>query len=292
MHKALPIVVTALVLAVLAAPARECWPGEPDSSPAAAEEADEGAAEAPSGQEVVSKVSEKVSEFSRRTEKWFDQLAHYELVGWIASALLFLLTATLLLFGWALLRTFFVPVSGAVGSAAGALLTLGLVAVVAPEAREEVKLVALVVGVLAGGLILVFSAMKMRPFACMFIVLSPFLIISTALFPLGRTGAALAILAVLIGVALGCMSMHHMRPMAILSTSLLGAVCLTAFCGALTRLWGLAFLQKGWVFLMQNPLILLVGLVLVALGGANFQWSAGPGELPAEVSGRPWSRRS
>ena len=158
-------------------------------------------------------------------------------------------------------------------------MALELVAVFAPGAKEGTKMVSLVTGAIIGGAFYFLAAAKARPLACMFITLAPFLVIATILFSLGPSGATVAAAAVLAGLVLGTISMWHLRPMAIMSTSLFGAVCLMAVWGALSRLLKVGFMQSSLKFLIAHPWAFISAILFVAVMGANLQSTLGMGKM-------------
>ena len=190
----------------------------------------------------------------------------------------FLAGGLLLLFGWSLLRTFFVPISALVGAVSGAGMGAGLAMTVAEDSSMPL-LVGIGVGVVLGLPLFLTTALKARPICWILLGALPFALLGTLLFPLSPLAACTSLM---VGAGVGLFTAMKRRVILIISTSVLGALCMTFCWGVTTYTLDKEPLTKAFDSALQHPFLLLLGVALLAFVGADFQLVLGLADTEGE----------
>ena len=80
------------------------------------------------------------------------------------------------------------------------------------------------------------------------------------------------------GFLAGFGAMIEVRPLAIVTTSALGAIIFMGLWGLLSHLIEpqAAFVRKSFQWFVANPLMLIIACAVLAFVGVNYQFSTGP----------------
>ena len=231
------------------------------------------------GAVVRDAAEERAQQYAAHWQRAIFVLTQDKSFGWMAAAFLLAFGALSLFFGWALVKSAFLPIAATVGCGAGALLGMHMALLVSPAGWGEPVVRPMIWGGTIGLIALLGAAIKARPLAWMLVVAAPFFVASVVVFPLEPGGALLALISVAGGLLLALFAAIKPRLVAAASSGLLGALCL-AFCwGALARLTGLPFLTASFQAAIAHPLALMAGIVLVAVAGADLQCVLGPTDI-------------
>jgi hypothetical protein len=207
-------------------------------------------------------------------------------VGWPRALVLLAAGLAMLAFGWALLKTLFLPLSVLVAAATGGFLSAEAARCLSETESAAAVMAFMGLGAVLGAVFCFILARKVRPLAWMLVVAAPFLILSVFLFPLGFGGAALAVAAAAGGLVLGFLATSRHRILVILSNSLLGAMCAASAIAMMIHLSGIASLLNALDWTLEAGWPVLVGLVLVMGAGTNFQLTFGPPDEAAAIQKR------
>lgn len=183
------------------------------------------------------------------------------------------------LFGWALLKTFFVPVVTFAGCATGGFLAWSLHSSYSANPTANMGMVTTVLGMVMGAAFYFVVGRKFKPLGMFLTVFTPFLIICSILYPYSGL-QALAALG--LGAVFAMIAMLKLRPVAVLSTSLLGAFALMIGVRLFQQAAGIQWILPVLEWFTENPAILLLILVVAVLVGAHIQLTAGPGDIEFE----------
>ena len=245
------------------------------------------AKEAPAPEEkagLAERAQAKLTKFSKHVDKAFAAVAERRLLGLVLIPVSLVAGGVLLLFGWRLLNGLFVPFATVMGALLGGFLAFQVVLALSAEPGTSTLVGVSIVGVVAGVALFCGTALKAVPVAWMLIVAAPFLVVSTFLFPLGRTGQLVAVITVVVGMVLGFASMMKRQPMVIFSTALLGSISLVFCFGIVTHLTEAEALQSVLDFVYKYPFALLGAIGLLTLVGGDLQFITAPSEeLEAEL---------
>jgi len=233
----------------------------------------------------VRQTGQKLAGYGKYWDKALAHLTAKKPFGWLLASVTLGFGVVLLLFGWSFLRAAFVPISAIVGSSAGAFMALEFVVALWPGAGEQKALPVLIIGGAMGALAFVAMAWRVRPLAWMFVAAAPFLVASVLLYPLSSAGRTAAILCAAGGLVAGVAVALRRRASTVISTALLGTLCLTFSWGMLTYLLHSAGARTLFTVAVQNPLALFLCMAVLAFVGADFQFILGARESgPAEPS--------
>ena len=274
----------AVVLAgLLGPPCCVCLAQENSEAAEKIEEKTAEVTEPPSAEQLRLKAEALLGQFAQYANRFLGDLCANPMLGWLGAAVTLALGMVLLMFGWTLLRAVFVPFCAVVGFATGASAAAAIVLSAMPDASPGAKRLLLSAAAVGGTVVYGATALKARPIACMLVVAAPFLAVAALLLPLGGIGVVLGMGAVVLALAFGFGSVLTLRPLAIVSTAALGAVCLAACWGLLGHLLGEGLVRKSADWSISHPLALVVLVLCLAIVGASFQFNVGPreGEPPA-----------
>ena len=234
---------------------------------------------------VLEEAKDSLTRAATYTDELLDELSDSAAIGWPAAAVAMLLGGALLAYGWALFRNLFLPVCAVVGLATGSSVAAAVVLSAMQDVSPALRQLSLLVGASAGTVIYLVIAAKARPIACIMVIAAPFLILAALLLPLGSTGSVLALAAIVLALAMGFGSVIKLRPLAIVSTAVLGAVCLAVWWGLLSHLCEISFIDRSSRWAMSHPWALIVVVACLAALGISFQLNLGPG------GAETWSER-
>jgi hypothetical protein len=252
------------------------------------EEPDDAAVNAPTlGERVAERreaIGKKVQSLSLRANAWFENLSARPFRAWAFVAFAAGFGLLMLLYGWALIKSFMVPFAPVWGLVLGGFTAFSMVKMfmVGGDSALWQRLVMMGGGALFGVGLFMFAALRAKPVAALLVVLSPFLIAATFV---ASSSVQMAIAIFFVGFVAGFAAMIQVRPIAIISTSLFGALSLLSVYGVLAYLLApeaeateeapsamIGSIQ--WLF--ANPWMLLLILAMVAFLGCNFQFATGP----------------
>lgn len=191
----------------------------------------------------------------------------------------------LLLFGWALLRAAFLPLSSVVGASTGLFMALEVTVGLLPGATEHTKISVLAAGAVLGLLVFTAAAWKLKSMAWMLVTAAPFLVASVLLYPLGLAGAIAAIGSAIAALAVGLAVALKRRTLTVLSTAVLGTLSLTFCWSLLTYLVGGEGMRAWFNSAIEHPYTLFLSMGVVALLGGDFQFVFGPKDTTSRKPG-------
>lgn len=273
-HMAVPFLCIALLFTCVCGGSEEgiadAPPAKPDTEGRAM-----GAAE-----DLREKTEETVKDLGNKVNLELGRVAEKPLKAWCAFGLMVVVGIISLLFGWTIVHSFLVPFAPLWGLALGVATSYSVIQAFYSDWGEYVKLALLGAGALLGMSLFLFTAIRAKPIAAFLIVMSPFLVASAFLLDYSmQTGIALFV----IGFVAGFAAMIEIRPLAIGSTSLLGALCFGGAYGLLARLLrgeGTRFLDDSFNWLLANPWMLLIAVGAIMSMGMSFQFASGPRTSP------------
>ena len=234
--------------------------------------------------EMAVRTEKKLAGFSEYVRDMLARFSQERSVARVVFAAGSVVGLLLLFAGWLLLRALFVPVSAIIGLGTGAFLAMTLLSGVlsgspSPDASSSgnyLLLGAMLLAAVAVGVFYGLLAAKVKPIAAFFVVVSPFVAISTFLFPLSVIGG---IIVAAVGLIFAAASMARLRQVAIFSTSLMGVIALMVCWGLLSNLVAGGFVETSFLWVTERPLMACLIMVAAILAGVNSQWATGPGEL-------------
>jgi MFS family permease len=227
-------------------------------------------------------AEEKLSALSVQLDGHLGAIAGMGIVAWGLAMVAAVTGVVLMFFGWRLLSALFAFFSAFMGLVLGGFLGFQLVLALSSEGDIGVAAIVGLVGAAVGAVMFLLCALKAQPVAWMMIVLSPFLVVSTFVFPLNRVAQLIAMAIVVGGLVLGFISMMKRQPMVVMSTSLLGSVLLVFAFGLVAHLSGSATLRSVLDFVCKYPIALIGGIIVLMLVGADLQYVLAPGEHDEE----------
>ncbi|MFW6188878.1 MAG: hypothetical protein ACOC7T_00460 [Planctomycetota bacterium] len=223
------------------------------------------------------RARQKVGSFAQYADGYFNSLTENAALAWIGMAVAAVLGAVSAMYGWTLIKSLLVPFAPVWGLATGGASAFCIIQAFYTGRPFWWRLLVLAVGITAGLALYLFSALRAKPVAAFLVILSPFLILAVFLFPQQNL---LGLVIFCAGLLAGFAAMVEVRPLAIISTSLLGSGLLLAAYGILARLTGksgpLKFVRGSFDWLIEHPLMLLLVWGVVAFMGLNFQFTTGP----------------
>jgi hypothetical protein len=224
---------------------------------------------------LAESAEEQVRGFADYVNEQFAAATDAKLFGGGALAVAAAIGVVSLFFGWTLVQSLLVPCAPVVGLATGGVMAFSIVRTFYEESSSGLRIALLAVGCLVGLAAYLFSAMRAKPIAALLVVMSPFIILASFLFPYNATAGLVLFIAGFIG---GFMAMLSVRPLCILGTSLLGGVLLVTAMGLLAHLGNddEGTVRQAWDWFVNNPLNLAVLLCVVSFLGLSFQFSTGP----------------
>jgi hypothetical protein len=220
-------------------------------------------------------AQQKVRDFAQYSEGQLQKLSEPPAKGWLVLAVGMLVALTALLWGWTLIQALLIPFAPVWGLATGGVMGFCIVQAFYTARPVWFRLMLVAVGVTLGVGLYLFAALKAKPVAAFLVIMSPFLIIATFLFDY-NTVVGIAVFCA--GFLAGFAAMLEVRPLAIICTSAFGATCTLGCWGVLSYLIGpkLVFIKSSFVWLTDNPLMLLLAWAVVTFIGVNFQFTTGP----------------
>jgi hypothetical protein len=222
-------------------------------------------------------AEEQVQSFAEYANNLFESVTGRALLGWGSFAVAVLIGLVAMLFGWTLVQSLLVPFAPVWGLATGGVTAFCIVQAFYTGRPTWFRLVVLAVGVTTGLSLYLFSALRAKPVAAFLVIMSPFLILAAFLFP---QQGVLGLVIFCAGVLAGFAAMIEVRPLAIISTSMLGAGAFMAAYGLLAHLVGeqdtFAFLRDSFNWLIGRPGMLAIVWGVLTFIGANFQFGTGP----------------
>lgn len=226
--------------------------------------------------ELPGRAREVAREFAQRSDERFSDLAGNRFRGWIVFAVMALVGAVSLLYGWTILKSFMVPFAPVWGLSLGAITAFCLIRSFYTDYGHYSQLAILGAGSVFGLSVFLFAALKAKPIAAFLVVLAPFLVAAAFLLD---TNSKLGIVIFIIGFIAGFAAMIEVRPMSIISTSLLGSLLLVGAYGLLSHLLSggsAVFLRDSFKWMLGNPLMLIIAILVLAFLGTNYQFATGP----------------
>lgn len=224
---------------------------------------------------LVAGAEERVRTFADYINAQFDAATESSFIGWGFLAGAGAVGLVSLFFGWTLVQTLLVPCAPVVGLATGAVISFSLVEAFYEQSTPGFRIALMGVGCLAGIALFLFAAVRAKPIAALLVVMAPFLILASVLFPFSdAAGLAVAV----VGFVAGFMAMVSVRPLCIFGTSLLGAMMLISVFGLLAHLGTgtEGAVRQAWDWFVAYPLMLAILLGIVSFLGLSFQFSTGP----------------
>lgn len=228
---------------------------------------------------IKNTAEQQAQRYAQHWQQAISTLTQDKSFGWIAVVFLFAFGSLSMLFGWALVKSAFLPIAAMVGCGTGALGGMQIALIVSPLGGEGVGVRPMIWGGTIGFIALLGAAIKVRPLAWMLVVAAPFFVASVVVFPMEPWGELLAMISVAGGMLLALLAAIKQRLVAAASSGLLGALCL-AFCwGALARLTNVHFLNASFNAAIAHPLALMAGILVVAIAAADLQCVLGPTDI-------------
>jgi len=217
----------------------------------------------------------RVRSFADYSSEMLEGLADPPGKGWTLFGLCALLSLISLLWGWTLIQSLLIPFAPVWGLATGGITAFCIVQAFYTSRPPWFRLALLAVGIAMGLGLYLFAALRAKPIAAFLVVMSPFLIVAALTFDFdAKIGLAIFCCGFLAGFA----GMVQVRPLAILSTSMLGAVGFLGCWGLLAHLLRdrAIFVQDSFAWLTGNPLMLILAWGVFTFLGTNFQFTTGP----------------
>jgi hypothetical protein len=225
--------------------------------------------------EITRRAGQKVTEFARYADSLFEDATGSALIGWGLFCVAVLVGLVAMFYGWTILQSFLIPFAPFWGLLTGGGIAFCLITAFYTGRATWFKLLLLAVGIALGFGLYLFSALRAKPVAAFLVIMSPFLLLAAFLFPIQD---ALGLAIFVAGFVAGFAAMIEVRPLAIISTSLFGAVTLLASLGLLSHLLGARaeWLEGFYRWVMGGPLLLVVSIAVLAFIGGNYQFMTGP----------------
>jgi hypothetical protein len=226
-------------------------------------------------EEVGRSAEMRVGEFARKADEKLSLMCATPWRGWSLLAALVAAGVLSLLCGWAMIKSFMVPFAPVWGLSLGAVTAFCLIQSFYQEMGHYRQLAILGAGAVFGLSIFLFAALKAKPVAAFLFILSPFLVAAALLFD---TSGKLGLIIFIVGFIAGFAAMIEIRPIAVVSTSLTGALLMITAYGLLSHLLGerAVWLRDSFAWLLDNALMLVVSMVVLTFLGTNFQFTTGP----------------
>lgn len=243
-------------------------PAAPEEQPKEEEEAQDIVEE--KAAELAREAERKARDFAAYANAQLAKLARFPILRWCVLVVMASVGVLSLLLGWGLFESLMVPFASTLGLVTGGWLGFSAIDVLKPDAAGGLRWGALGAGALMGLALYLFSARKAKPVAAFLTILSPFLILSAFIFPYNT---ALGIILLCVGLLAAAGAMVRMQATTIITTSVLGACALMGAYGLLSHLLRtrMAFLHKSFTFLVNDPIVLLIVLVVLTFVGAHYQ---------------------
>ncbi|NLW50122.1 MAG: hypothetical protein GXY85_04665 [Candidatus Brocadiaceae bacterium] len=275
-----PLVAAAVVALAAFAFVRPALAAGADPGPAGAQPTEQAP---PSKAEVLAQKAEtKVRSFATQVDDRLEAFTERRTTAWLMVAIGAFLGLLCMFFGWTLVKSLLIPFAPVLGLATGVVIAFCLIETLyAGETRPAwFRLTLLAVGAGLGVAAYLFSALRARPIAAFLVVMSPFLMLSAIFFThkVFAQHQTLALVLFAVGFLMGFAAMVEVRPLAIISTALLGSCALLAVLGLLSHLLSdeVAFLHTFFGWLTENPDMLGLALLVMLLAAAGFQFATGP----------------
>jgi hypothetical protein len=268
------LIVLALLVAVIGAVPRAPGAG---GTALAQQSAQTGTSEqeAPGRADVLAQqAGSQVRDFASYLDGHLAKVAQVPLVAWSAFTVLLVAGMLVMFFGWGFVRSLLVPSAPALGLATGGAMAFCLVEAFCADQPDWFRWALLGAGIVLGAGLYLVAALKAKPVAAFLVVLSPFLVLSSLLFPFNATIGLLVFCA---GFVAGFAAMIEVRSMSIIATCVLGGSFVLTAWGLLSHLLGgEGFMRTFFVWLVENPLMLVVALAALVFIGSSFQFATAP----------------
>jgi len=230
--------------------------------------------------DIAGQLGDAVGTFATSANKQFAALAGNTGIAWIVMLTLAVLGMASMLYGWTAVKSFLVPFAPVWGLTLGAITMWAMIRAFYSGDQHTLawKLALMAGGSLFGVSLFLFAAVKAKPVATFMVVMAPFLAASVFLFnPDAQGGMQVGIAVFGVGFVAGFAAMIEVRPIAILSTSFMGTLCLLSAYGIMGHLLGgVPFLNDSFKWLLEEPMMLLLAMAVITYLGCNFQSSTGP----------------
>jgi len=203
-------------------------------------------------------------------------LADPRVKGWTLFGLGALLTAIFMFWGWTVIQSLLIPFAPVWGLVTGGIMAFCTVQAFYLARPPWFKLTLVAVGIVFGVGLYLFAALRAKPVAAFLVILSPFLIMAAFIFDYN---SVVGIAVFCGGFVAGFLAMVQVRPLAIVSTSMLGALAAVACYGLLSHLLTsvrVSFVRDSFEWLEANPLMLVILWGVLTFIGTNFQFTTGP----------------
>lgn len=265
-----------LILSFAAAPARAGQAPPPKQPPGKAapktgSPAEPPEAKAPTTQGVLSAYAARVAENNKKLR---EIVSRHRPLAWVFALVLFVIGAAFAFWGWALVRTFFVPICMAAGLGTGALCGWS------GAMQSGHAPLAFRVGVVAALCLMVFYGVlgwKIKPVGAFLMALSTFMMAGALAAEKGRPGGG--IFTVAIGVMFAFLTLRWPRGILTACTASAGAQLLMSAVYVASLAYPKGQFPQGTEWVQSSPLRLAVVFGFLFLLGLNIQFTIGPGGL-------------
>jgi hypothetical protein len=212
---------------------------------------------------------------ARKADSAFKMATERADLGWVLFVVSMVVGLVTLFYGWSIIQSLLVPSAPFWGLMTGGAIAFFMVAAFFQQEEIWFKLLLLTVGVAFGFGLYLFSALRAKPVAAFLVIMSPFLMLAAFLLPQHELVGLAVFVA---GFVAGFAAMVEVRPLAIISTSLLGGFGLLCCAGLLSHLTSdqAQWFRGAFTYLIERPLITLITIGVVAFVGGNFQFMTGP----------------
>jgi hypothetical protein len=224
---------------------------------------------------LTQQAEEKARGFAAFANERLEKATDSKVVGWGGVVAAAVIGALSLFFGWLLVQALLVPSAPVLGLITGAVLAFSIVESFYTQAAPLFRVILVVLGCMLGVTAYLFSALRARPVATFLVIMSPFLIIAAFLFSYSQM---LGLLLFAGGFVAGFLAMVNVRPLSIFATSVLGSSALVLGFGLVAHVMESddTVVQSAWNWLVESPLMLIIGWTVIAIAGMSFQFATGP----------------
>ncbi len=225
----------------------------------------------------------KVGTFAAYMNSKFESLSDRPAIQWAILAGTLLGGLAFWLLGWALLRTFFVPVVVFAGCATGGFIGSLVPSAFAIDTSGNLAVSITMLGFVVGGAFYFLVGKKFKPLGMFLVVFAPFVLLFSLLLGYSYW---IAIIVLGLGAGFGFASMVYLRPVSILATSFLGTFSLLISFKLFSGISGLESIGAAFRWLTLHPTMLFLAVIVGILLGTHTQYHTGPGDIEVkEVQG-------
>jgi len=230
---------------------------------------------------MAEKAGRRVESFAAYMDGKFASLSERPTLQWGILAVALFGGLAFWLLGWALLKTFFVPVVVFAGCATGGFLGSLVPVAFGLKTSGNLAMSITVLGLVFGGAFYFLVGKKFKPLGMFLVVVTPFLMLFSALLGYSYW---VALITLGIGGGFGFASMIYLRPVSIVATSLLGTFALLMAFRLLDQAAGFDFIGAAFHWLAVHPAMLFLAVCVGILVGTHMQYTTGPGDLEVKES--------